>query len=142
MYKRPIKFRFWCKGTSDNPNFSKPGWWSWNNYILQKHHSLSELFESDDFVPCQFTGLVDTNQLEIYEGDVVKTNPNHTAVIIGGMCGQPSYDKGIIMWCREGFNIGQSGIGSVGLHHYAVCHCCPCGLQIIGNIFENPELEK
>lgn len=134
---RPIKFRFWCKGTSDNPNFNKPGWWDWNNYILQKYHSLSGIFEDEHFVPCQYTGLKDRNGKEIYEGDVVKTNKNH-ASIIGGQWIE--YDKGVVTWLREGFNICQKEIGSNELHHYVVCHCCSAGLEIIGNVFENPKL--
>lgn len=133
---RSIKFRFWCKGTSNNPNFDKPGWWDWNNYILQKYHSLSGMFKDEDFIPCQYTGLKDKTDREIYEGDVVKTDNEHSSII---GCHWTEYDKGVVTWIRGGFNVCQANIGRNEIHHYVTCGCCPCGLEIIGNVFENPE---
>ncbi len=93
-----------------------------------------------EIIPQQFTGLSDKNNKEIYAGDIVKTDPEHITVRLS-IHGR-KYDKGVVTWLREGFEVCQSGIGANRISHYVACDCCPCGLEVIGNIFENPELIK
>ena len=95
----------------------------------EKH---SQLWEDDpDIVLMQYTGLKDKNGVEIYEGDVVKyqkTFPNS---------GNPitkiyQYE---IKWYEDLDIYGGSdllnGVGFRNVHS---------NLEVIGNIYENPEL--
>lgn len=73
----------------------------------------------------QFTGLLDKNNKEIYEGDIV------------------SYISGIdTMIDGVGQGIVEFGEGCFGIGKYPLFNCYPGNLEIIGNIFDNPELLK
>jgi uncharacterized phage protein (TIGR01671 family) len=91
-----------------------------------------------DYVIQQFTGLKDGNDKDIYEGDIVKTYDHFCSVCKDWI----AYDRGEVTWLCQSFKICQYFIGASLMDVYAFCECCPCGLEIIGNIFENPELRS
>lgn len=76
--------------------------------------------EVSNLIPLQFTGLLDNNKKEIFEGDIVAFNDmiNHVVGFEGGM----------FCWA----NIGPSLPIEKKLRVY--------GGQVIGNVHENPEL--
>lgn len=70
---RIIKFRIWCKGTSQNPNFQTPGYYYLNNSLFRKYfaHFPDLGDEEDNFVIEQFTGFK-FNGVEVYENDIIE----------------------------------------------------------------------
>jgi uncharacterized phage protein (TIGR01671 family) len=73
----------------------------------------------DDLILMQYTGLKDKNGKEIYEGDVLENKWGQKSKLEYG----EFYDSGIYV---SGFGIS----------------ICPEESEVIGNIYENPELIK
>ena len=116
---RSIKFRAWdTKGKAGMLDLTEE---DFELYVMaqgdivvrEKYFSAS----TTRFVLMQFTGLLDKNRKEIYEGDILSVG----------------FQKGEVYWHEEyamyiGKDIGAS-------HEWK-------GGEIIGNIYENPELIK
>jgi hypothetical protein len=83
----------------------------------------SVIYPHTSMLPLQFTGLHDKNGKEIYEGDICRFDVRE-----GGV-GEPAY-HGLVG--QVGFSFGCYTIGDFLSHYHS--------LEVIGNIYENPEL--
>ena len=152
---REILFRAKRKNWSELP---KEEWWVEGSYHHQtdyygescdKHYIIDgtetdmegygEHYEIDPETLCQYTGLTDKNGKLIWENDIVRKKIFDHEVI------------GIVKWLDIGFTgfrlevakeDGKKNLYSIGRGTYDDDMCERCDDEIIGNIFDNPELLK
>ena len=126
---REIKFRAWNGKWMSDASYGD--WISFDGVPYteadRKYNTPNiEIEKAKDYVLMQFTGLLDKNGKEIYEGDVVKSGYfarlAEVVFVKGGFFikRNPSGEYTLLEW----FN--KKGLGS----------------EVIGNIYENPELLK
>lgn len=144
MNNRPLKFRAYDKATNRiYPEFYLFGettcFGLMEQWVMQVSNGKRFLERMGDVEVMQFTGLKDKNGKEIYEGDIVKTDPDHFTAIFETRRESDEYTKytnGEVRWLNEGFMVCQEGIGATRISEYSSCDCCSCGLEIIGNTYE------
>lgn len=91
--------------------------------------SLNQMFSETRFIFMQFTGLTDKNGKEIYEGDIV--------TFIG-------WRNRVVTWQPEGCYAGWFAVDDkkpdrpLGIYSGEE----PNTIEVLGNIYENPELLK
>ena len=127
---REIKFRAWDKKKKimyDNVSFSS------DNYsprrITSPDIDILKFVNYDDCELIQYTGPKDKNGNEIYEGDLVEWDGKIFII---------EYEKGCY-WLHSKKN--DSGVYIGGVYILSI-EATPCEFEIIGNIYENPELIK
>lgn len=133
---RQIKFRAWdgqAKVMHEDFRFIKSGN-DGNDWVIftsrlqtlqEKHHPFDNPYFQQQFNVMQFTGLLDANGVEIYEGDLVSVPGIGVAEV--EIC--PNY--GVVFADSDGFN--NPHIDCVAEDDYPT---------VIGNIHQNPELLK
>jgi len=126
MKKRTLKFRAWNREQMVSPDYlDRAGHAHWKEDSIPNHSGVH------NHPLMQFTGMVDDNQKEVFEGDIVQYEHEDGAVIaqvIFQTCDDES------MWI-SGFAfefVRQKFEDDEDEKHTP--------FEVIGNIYENPEL--
>jgi uncharacterized phage protein (TIGR01671 family) len=126
---REIKFRAWDKAKKE---FVPEHWflslWNDGSGCFRNSHNVDSRIDLDDLILMQFTGLIDKNGKEIFEGD-----------IISGGGKEPDYIVEFSDGCFRGNEING---WDVMVNHFPLSQSVTISEPIIGNVYENPELVK
>ena len=91
-------------------------------------------FTKGQFELMQYTGLKDKNGKEIYEGDIVS---------LKYLYDKRTTDKGQVVWREDKASFGLKSLKGLTNEVYELYKVtAEHNLEIIGNIYENPELLK
>ena len=123
---REIKFRMWHKKSKkmfdvESINFKDRSLNMWNSVM----YTLST-FSLDDVILMQYTGLHDKNGKEIYEGDIVVDKEDEV--------------MGEITWNEEEASFYFSILYENGTYEEEKLNDWASVLEVIGNVYDNPEL--
>lgn len=111
---RKIKFKFWSPVSKE-----------WINEALIEIGQNGEFLHlyCEEFIPCQFTGVLDNNGVEVYEGDIIRKETSHE-----------DFTCAEVKWYSQENDFDWDGWSNDKFEFY--------NFEIIGNIYENPELLK
>jgi uncharacterized phage protein (TIGR01671 family) len=147
---REIKFRVWDKANNKfghSDDYSIRGCGEYLQYECQdgEHDFSYDCFSSvskDDLVFQQFTGLLDKNGVEIYEGDILSFLPERkgkTYVV------EFWPEFGYVAKHAESSGVDSNGYEFTTSHFFSAFqwehyHNVEYQYEVVGNIFQNPEL--
>ncbi len=127
---RQIKFRAWMKEQKKM---------IYEGFKINPGGEISTYGLFDRLELMQFTGLTDKNGKEIWEGDIVEwddcSKGEYWRVAI--VCFDPDLQYKIIKNIRHSLSASEGSIFHHGCFAYQDTHNY---LEVIGNIYENPEL--
>jgi len=143
---RQIKFRAWWveekKMLHNAQNFYDGLNRRDNGNEYEPVQSFAEILESpDSYIAMQFTGLLDREGVEVFEGDVVKAHYfyfNGNFDNDGEIIGVVRYSD----WCAWGIGVVSGGGCSEWFDFLDTSHFEEPCIEVIGNIHQNPELLK
>lgn len=162
MNNSRFKFRIWCQNSA-NPKYYYD---SYKGFVITLDGGILHLATEDfwvgprenqsDYIIQQFTGLKDKNDKDIYEGDIVKFTTKVEHGDAEDNIGEIWYDDSVGIWlfgkwwmdttptkyingkwekigAKSGLWVGSNLLDGTFLKQT---------LEVIGNVFENPELLK
>jgi uncharacterized phage protein (TIGR01671 family) len=137
LQKREIKFRAWIVESWDDDDI--PKYVMTYDLAFEEYEPINDLLNSVEHL-MQFTGLKDKKGKEIYEGDILKWE----LIFKSDFKNKPD-TKSTSFYKIEYRNSGIlniSGFYFIDIKTGKELHTGGKGLEVIGNIYESPELLK
>lgn len=126
---KELKFRAWNKNM-------KRMFYTYEAGVTDGSTDLLEINMPQGFILMQYTGLEDKNGKEIYEGDIVKGSCEVRYGNWDNGFAHEDTDAGIGFYLRKiGANVDKYGYSQLDAGMYPFDN-----FEVIGNIYENPEL--
>lgn len=136
--KREIKFRAWDKKRKEWYGSSNPDGLMWYGFSLFGECTLVEGMPPVNYLEnleiSQFTGFLDKNGKEIYEGDIIKIHDEYDKIIVVKPPELFECDAFVVYgykFCSGFFIENYYKVGLDRFYSYKP--------EVIGNIYENPE---
>ena len=101
-----------------------------NDSCVGKYGSDVGMYQVDERTICQYTGLTDKNGNKIWENDLIEVKKGKSHFI-----SQIEWDD----WCK-GFMFQDTKTTACGMDALSGSGCYHFDYEVIGNIFDNPEL--
>ncbi len=128
---REIKFRVWS--TKNNKAIMIP----------LTFFNAGDLIQEKDWIVMQYTGLKDNDDVEIYEGDIVRGRyENEVEIIVFGNIGYDGKWNGLTGFTLKSWESKHWETHESDGFYELEYHFEPEELEVVGNIYENPELLK
>ena len=124
---KEIKFRFWNKE---------------ENKMSLPYELTGELYFHDHEIKLQYTGLKDKNGVEIYEGDIVKDIYLYSPEFSFEQFKKKDVFEANIQSLTEHYANNNYDFDWKKMVEYYGDGFGEYGVEVIGNIYENPELIK
>ena len=103
-----------------------------NTFCLIREYGSNISYECDVNTLCQYTGLTDKNGNKIWENDLIECKEISYGQLIKHFLSQVEWDD-----VSTGFTFKDNQFSWVFMDSLTVYEC-----EVIGNIFDNPELLK
>lgn len=131
MQNRVIKFRVW------NPEIKMfkytELYGAWMGLIASKFEDEKDWKPNKECAVQQYTGLLDKNNKEIYEGDLIKIHGNNI--------GEVKFHNGVFGYLDKMYSLNKiTGLLDFHAIPHALKYVRANNHEVIGNIFENPGL--
>ena len=136
---REIKYRMWNKKEKKMYKVGVLDFDDEKAYIKNYLSYTVSNYMFEDIELMQYTGLHDKNGKEIYEGEIIKIKYRK-----GFKFGEPIYE---IFIAKVNYNSAYTSFVTENCNPENICHECENlgdykDIEVIGNIYENPELLK
>lgn len=130
--QRKTKFRAWHHefkkmGVVGGMKIEQDGVFVLLSNVRLPYHGIFGFKVGETVELMQFTGLIDINGVDIYEGDIVRGRPHGWSVDM----------VGVVEWRNDGWWLSDETERDLEKRLYE--HFL-WGVEVIGNIYENPEI--